>query len=263
MANSAFNPVAKATGGNLFHSDETVSGSVNGSNTAFTTQNAYIAGTLEVYINGLRQARTTHVAETTPASGVFTLDTAPLTGDIVRVNYQTTVAQTNAADTVDSFHASSTPTANRLIPLDANAKFSSELLHNPYKFRAYNSSGFLLTNGSFGKTTFNVEVYDTNNNFASSTYTVPVTGFYHIQGRVSHGNAGNYRSLCSIYVNGSSAARGSDVTAPFAGSTASADLYLTAGDTVELFNLTTTAALTADTSGADCCWFAGHLISKT
>lgn len=140
-------------------------------------------------------------------------------------------------------------------------KVKTQQINNPYKFRAYNSSGFTLTNGSFGKTTFNVEVYDTNNNFASSTYTVPVTGYYHIQGRVSHGNIGNYRALCSIYVNGTSVARGSDVTAPYAGSVASADLFLTAGDTVELYNLTTTAALTADTSSSDCCWFAGHLIA--
>lgn len=131
MANSAFNPVAKATGGNLFHSDETVSGSVNGSNTVFTTQSPYVSTTLEVYVNGLRQARTTHVTETSPSLGTFTLDTAPLTGDIIRVNYQTTVAQTNAADTVDSFHASSTPTANKLIPLDSNSKFPSIVSNLP------------------------------------------------------------------------------------------------------------------------------------
>lgn len=106
MSNSAYNPAAYAVGGNFFHSDETVTGSVDGSNTSFTTSSPYLAGTLEVFINGLRQARTTHVSETTPASGVFTLDTAPQTGDIVRVNYQTTTATSFAADTVDGYHAS-------------------------------------------------------------------------------------------------------------------------------------------------------------
>lgn len=122
MSNSAFNPGARVVGGNIFHSDETVTGSVNGSNTSFTTTSPYMAGTLEVFINGLRQARTTHVTESSPTTGVFTLDVAPQTSDVLRVNYQTTVASSFAADTVDGFHASSTPAASTLLALNSRAQ---------------------------------------------------------------------------------------------------------------------------------------------
>lgn len=100
---------------------EVPSGSVNGSNATFTLARAYIAGSLEVMINGLAQARTTHFTETTPASGVFTMGDAPLTGDIITVNYQYNLNPSSNADTVDGIHASSTPTANQLLALDSNA----------------------------------------------------------------------------------------------------------------------------------------------
>lgn len=104
---------------------ETPSGSVNGTNVDFVTASSYIGGTLQVYVNGLLQATTTHVTEDTPSAGEFSLDTAPQTGDIVRVNYQHAHTATGNSDTVDGIHANTTATANQLFPLDANAK------HNP------------------------------------------------------------------------------------------------------------------------------------
>jgi hypothetical protein len=73
-----------------------VTGLVNGSNTVFVTSQAYIAGTLQVYVNGLAQSGL--VTETTPTDGTFTLDTAPLTGDDIKVYFHTAaVAIGNAA----------------------------------------------------------------------------------------------------------------------------------------------------------------------
>lgn len=108
-------------GTNVRINQETPTGSVNGSNTAFTTARAYISGSLEVYVNGLLQAPTTHVTEVSPTAGTFSLDTAPSTGDIVRVSYQYATSTGGNAASVNGIAASVTPTANQLVPLDNNA----------------------------------------------------------------------------------------------------------------------------------------------
>lgn len=98
---------------------ETPSGTVNGSTTLFTTLlGKYVANTLQVFINGLQQTKTTDYVETSPGSGTFTFTVAPVTGDIVRVCYQYATGASANADTVDGFHASSTPTASTILPLD-------------------------------------------------------------------------------------------------------------------------------------------------
>ena len=99
--------------------DETPAGTINGSNTTFTTARAYIAGSLQVFINGVKQKRTTHFTETTPASGIFTMGDAPLTGDDIMVNYHYVQSVYGNADTVDGIHASATATANQLYPVTA------------------------------------------------------------------------------------------------------------------------------------------------
>lgn len=68
------------------HMNETPAGSVNSSNTVFTTAAAYKTGSLAVYLNGLRQKKTADYTETT--STTFTFTTAPTTGDSVCVDYQ-------------------------------------------------------------------------------------------------------------------------------------------------------------------------------
>lgn len=70
---------------------ETPSGSVNGSNALFTCANGYLSGTLEIFINGLRQS-SSHFTATSPSAGTFTLSDAPLTGDNIDVNYQKYIA---------------------------------------------------------------------------------------------------------------------------------------------------------------------------
>lgn len=91
-------------GSNSLISDETPTGTINGTNKVFTTNSAYIAGSLKVFINGLKQKTGTHFAETTPTSGTFTMDDAPITGDIITVEYQTVASVSGNADTVDGYH---------------------------------------------------------------------------------------------------------------------------------------------------------------
>lgn len=107
-------------GSNSSISDETPAGTVNGSTTAFTTARAYIAGSLQVFINGVKQKSGTHFTETTPASGIFTMGDAPLTGDDIMVNYQYIQSVYGNADTVDGYHANATPTASQIPVLDSN-----------------------------------------------------------------------------------------------------------------------------------------------
>jgi microcystin-dependent protein len=100
------------TGSNSIIVQETPTGTVNGSTTLFTTlQGKYVANSLEVFVNGLQQTKTTDYAETSPGSGTFTFTTAPATGDIVRVSYQFSTGASGNADTVDGFHG------NDLTPL--------------------------------------------------------------------------------------------------------------------------------------------------
>lgn len=66
---------------------ETPAGTVNGSNVTFTLANTPVAGTEEVYLNGLLQEPGAG-NDYTIASAVITYLTAPLTGDKVRASYR-------------------------------------------------------------------------------------------------------------------------------------------------------------------------------
>lgn len=69
----------------------TLAGAVNGINTTFTVSAlAYVSGSLAVFLNGLIQWQggADDWTETTPASGTFAFNIAPLTGDVITVIYQ-------------------------------------------------------------------------------------------------------------------------------------------------------------------------------
>jgi len=152
-------------------------------------------------------------------------------------------------------------TAAKIVGIDKSLLTTDS---NPYKFKVRRNSAFNFSNGSFGKITFDTELYDTNNNFASGTYTAPVSGFYQFNWRASTSSgSGTPRVLTALYVNGNPVARGSDVSAPFAGSSGSDIVQLAATDTVEVLALTTTAGLAADVSGADTVYFSGFLVCRT
>jgi hypothetical protein len=65
---------------------ETPTGAINGTNKVYTTSSAYVAGSLSVYLNGVRQGRTNDYTETTGTT--FTFINAPLVGDSLTVDYQ-------------------------------------------------------------------------------------------------------------------------------------------------------------------------------
>lgn len=59
--------------------------SPDGTRKTFTVPEAYISGTLAVYLNGLHE---TYVSETT--STTFTFEDAPQTGDVITLSYAVT-----------------------------------------------------------------------------------------------------------------------------------------------------------------------------
>jgi hypothetical protein len=71
--------------------NEVPTGTIDSSNTTFTTAAAYTTGKLRVYLNGLRQLLTDEWSETTPGSGTFDFVDAPKSApgnpDVVTVDY--------------------------------------------------------------------------------------------------------------------------------------------------------------------------------
>jgi hypothetical protein len=84
------------------------------------------------------------------------------------------------------------------------AMLGTNVAGNGPAFSVYKDNGNQTVTGStFTKITFNVELFDTNNNFASSTFTPTVAGYYHITGSYSVETVGTVsRFLTSIYKNG-------------------------------------------------------------
>ena len=104
-------------------------------------------------------------------------------------------------------------------------------------FRANLSGTQTLTTTTFTKLAFATEVFDTNNNFDSTTnyrFTPTVAGYYHIQGGFYIATAATI--LSSIYKNGSEYSRGVQ-TASYGQSTYAAGLVYLNGSTdyVELY----------------------------
>ena len=69
-------------------------------------------------------------------------------------------------------------------------------------FSAYQSSTQTLSSSTTTKITFTTKEFDTNNNFASSTFTPTVAGYYQINASVAW-STNNYLTVAYIYKNGS------------------------------------------------------------
>lgn len=109
--------------------NETPGGSINSSNTSFTTAASMITGTLKVYQNGIR-LKGGGVDFTQGSAATFTMVTAPTTGDLLLVDYNTSAGNYSAGSTSfvydetpsgtvnssnTSFTIASTPVAGSLI----------------------------------------------------------------------------------------------------------------------------------------------------
>jgi hypothetical protein len=92
-----------SAGSTSFVTNETPTGLVNGSNTAFDTANSYVTGSIMVYRDG--QLMTGGGADYTETdSNTITFVTAPVTGSVIKVSYQQAVSTSGNADTLDGEH---------------------------------------------------------------------------------------------------------------------------------------------------------------
>ena len=78
-------------------------------------------------------------------------------------------------------------------------------INNAPAFSAYKNSGAQsVTTATMTKVTFDTELFDTNSNFASSTFTPTVAGYYQISAGMSTSGSGTLsRAIIMIYKNGS------------------------------------------------------------
>lgn len=113
------------------------------------------------------------------------------------------------------------------------ANLRTIILTLAYKFLVYRNAAANTGTGAFAKITFDTEVYDTNSNFATGTYTAPVTGDYRF-GFQATTNAATSDLVAAIYKNGAIYAWGSEVRAQ-GGSGGSIEMSLSAGDTIDVY----------------------------
>jgi len=152
---------------------QTPTGLINGSNTVFTTLTPYIGGTLLVYRNGSNEGNL--VTETSPSAGTFTID-APSVGDDIQVGYSSAATGSGNADTIDNFHASVTPTAGMILPLNASAQIASSVID-------FSTSSLIKSSASTSVNTASTTPVDIGN-MTQPTITVPSSGKVIIMGTI-------------------------------------------------------------------------------
>lgn len=113
-----------STGSTSFVYEETPSGTVNGSNTSFTIANTPVSGTFILYRDGQRIAG--GGADYTLSGTTVTFVTAPVTGSVLRCDYQLSLSVAGNADTLDGYHANATPTVGQVPVLDSNMAMIGE-----------------------------------------------------------------------------------------------------------------------------------------
>jgi len=103
-------------------------------------------------------------------------------------------------------------------------------------FSAYQSSSQTgIASGVFTKILFQTEEWDTNNNFASSTFTPTIAGYYQINAGVAW-LAGYSTAILSIYKNGSAYKDGTSIATTTNRSAVNAIVYCNGStDYVEIY----------------------------
>lgn len=128
----------------------------------------------------------------------------------------------------------------------------------------YRNAAANTGNGAFAKITFDTENFDTNNNFATGTYTVPVTGFYFIQWTTAFSGAAQ-DIASSLYLNGTEYRRGGEARGDaLVGTSMSGSeiVSLTAGNTLDVYAYgAITIALQVGSNKLT--YFSGFLVCRT
>ena len=145
--------------------------------------------------------------------------------------------------------------------IDDNA-VDPQKLNNPYKFSVYRNGAWTAAGTSYGKVSFDTEVFDSNNNFSGGTYTAPVNGYYFFTSSVRSNTIDGALHQTAIYKNGSVALEGPAIegglNTAVQGAGVTGLLQLTAGDTVDIYHY---AAASTGGVGPSITYFHGFLFS--
>ncbi len=217
---------------------------------------------------------------TFPAAVVTLTGSQTLTNKVLTaptINTATIVNPTLTTDTVSEYTAangvtidglnikdSALTTANSVPNVAIATGVQSSKLSNPYKFSVYKSASNQTIGTGATVLVFDVEEYDTGGNFASNTFTAPANGFYHFDSAIQVTATG---SLAAVYIrfykNGASwkEAGWTASASVNTGASISANIQLTAGDTIDvraLGNVSFSSSL-----GQSLTHFSGFLVSST
>lgn len=180
--------------------------------------------------------------------------------DTIYNDYNGNVSEANLADdavTTDKVADSAVTTAKIASSAVTPVKWT-----NPYKFSVYRTAAH-TSSTSATKITFDTELFDSNNNFATGTYTAPVAGFYQFNAIAGNTIATGTQIIAMLYKNGALEYYGSTFTAAATASlsTVSALVQLAANDTVEVYFIG--GAGSTMLTGKAGCFFQGFLVSQT
>ena len=188
---------------NSFVSNEIPSGTVNGTNATFTLANTPVSGTLALYRDGQLMKGGGNDYTLTGNSIVFV--TAPLTDSVLLAFYQQTVNTSGNADTLDGFHANSTPTAGNIPVLDTNGLLPFGALGSAWQSWTPTLGGITIGNGTvvakycvIGKTLlFHVHIILGSTSVITGRITVslpvaPTNGYVCCNGYIDDYGANNY-----------------------------------------------------------------------
>jgi hypothetical protein len=116
------------------------------------------------------------------------------------------------------------------------AKLASGVAGTGSAFSAVQSAQTSLSNNTYTKVLFGTEVFDTNNNFTSSSFTPTVAGYYQINAGVGTVNGQTTRTRLVLYKNGSQFACGTDMSSGYVNGTATSLIYMNGStDFVEVY----------------------------
>lgn len=132
------------------------------------------------------------------------------------------------------------------------------------EFSARASANQSVTSATPAKVTFGTEIFDSNNNFATSTFTAADAGFYQFNGGVRCQATNMTNAAIFFYKNGAAYRQGGTLNIAAISTvqhlTISDTIFLNAGDTVELWaSVTGTTPIVEFSSATSGAWFSGQL----
>ena len=216
---------------------------------------SYTIGYIDVYRNGVRLVSTDYTATT---GTTVVLTNACTVGDAV-VTESFYVSSVLNAIPATAGAVNSTYLADGAV---TQAKLGTGVAGNGPAFSAYAGATTSVSNVTFTKVLFSVENFDTNNNFASSTFTPTVAGYYQINANISFPVTTGVR--IALYKNGSvyviNSADGTSGVLDAQGHTAALIYCNGSTDYIEVYAYSNGNGTTTVSSSASATQFSGALV---